>query len=195
VRSLVESMELPPAAVESPSGTSYSAPPKKPISKNTWRIAAALVAVLTIFGIGAGLMFSKQNAALARTNVAITKAREQARADQDAAKAAARAASITGAADAAAAAPKQQASALAKAEADAAAAKAMAGRAQAPKVVVRPTYRPSQVTDLSAGLFCRDLKSMGYSYSEALSYWYWYWYCQPANMDADLNGIPCQTMY
>jgi hypothetical protein len=49
------------------------------------------------------------------------------------------------------------------------------------------------VTQLRRGLFCRDLRRMGYPYGDALKYWnYW---GQPDNMDADLNGIPCETVY
>jgi hypothetical protein len=49
------------------------------------------------------------------------------------------------------------------------------------------------VTSLRSGLYCRDLKRLGYSYGDALRYWrYW---GEPDNMDADLNGIPCETVY
>jgi hypothetical protein len=49
------------------------------------------------------------------------------------------------------------------------------------------------VTSLRGGYYCRDLKRFGYSYGEALRYWrYW---GEPDNMDADLNGIPCETVY
>jgi len=34
---------------------------------------------------------------------------------------------------------------------------------------------------------------MGYNWSEAIAYWnYW---GDPDNMDIDLNGIPCETVY
>lgn len=59
-----------------------------------------------------------------------------------------------------------------------------------------PTYVPpvdDSYLDLPAGLFCRDLYSSGYSYGDALSYWY-YW-GMPSRMDADQNGIPCETVY
>jgi hypothetical protein len=45
----------------------------------------------------------------------------------------------------------------------------------------------------SAGLFCRDLAARGASYAEAVRYW-WY-YGMPDRMDADKNGIPCETVY
>ncbi|MFF0339321.1 excalibur calcium-binding domain-containing protein [Kribbella sp. NPDC004875] len=45
----------------------------------------------------------------------------------------------------------------------------------------------------SAGLYCRDLAARGASYAEAVRYW-WY-YGMPARMDADKNGIPCETVY
>ena len=51
----------------------------------------------------------------------------------------------------------------------------------------------SGVTFWSAGLYCRDLAARGASYSEAVRYW-WY-YGMPDRMDADKNGIPCETVY
>lgn len=59
-----------------------------------------------------------------------------------------------------------------------------------------PVYEPpvdNNYMDLPGGLFCRDLYSSGYSYGDALSYWY-YW-GMPDRMDADKNGIPCETVY
>jgi hypothetical protein len=44
-----------------------------------------------------------------------------------------------------------------------------------------------------AGLFCRDLAARGATYGQAVAYW-WY-YGRPARMDADSNGIPCETVY
>lgn len=49
------------------------------------------------------------------------------------------------------------------------------------------------VGDLEAGLFCRDLYPLGYGYSEAVAYWTKE--DQPDRMDADHNGIPCETVY
>jgi hypothetical protein len=66
-------------------------------------------------------------------------------------------------------------------------------------------YPPSDVSDywgftslpdtsaLPAGLFCRDLYARGYSYADAVSYWYLHG--EPDQMDIDLNGIPCETVY
>ncbi|MGW6197411.1 hypothetical protein ACWF0M_14805 [Kribbella sp. NPDC055110] len=51
----------------------------------------------------------------------------------------------------------------------------------------------SGVVFWSAGLYCRDLAARGASYSEAVRYW-WY-YGMPDRMDADKNGIPCETVY
>jgi len=51
----------------------------------------------------------------------------------------------------------------------------------------------SGVTFWSAGLYCRDLVARGASYGEAVRYW-WY-YGMPGRMDADKNGIPCETVY
>ena len=56
-----------------------------------------------------------------------------------------------------------------------------------------PRYPLPPVYQQSAGLYCRDLKAMGYNWSEAIAYWnYW---GDPDNMDIDLNGIPCETVY
>ena len=49
------------------------------------------------------------------------------------------------------------------------------------------------IEELDAGLFCRDLQPKGYSYAEAVAYWTREG--QPDRMDADLNGIPCETVY
>lgn len=59
-----------------------------------------------------------------------------------------------------------------------------------------PVYVPPTTQtylDLPSGLFCRDLYSRGFSYGDALSYWYSSG--MPAQMDADKNGIPCETVY
>ncbi|MDX6316615.1 MAG: hypothetical protein QOD35_15, partial [Nocardioidaceae bacterium] len=45
----------------------------------------------------------------------------------------------------------------------------------------------------SAGLFCRPLLARGYSYGDAV--YYWYLHNEPDQMDIDLNGIPCETVY
>ena len=52
---------------------------------------------------------------------------------------------------------------------------------------------PGDVRDLPAGLFCRDLDADGYSYSAAVDYWRIHG--QPNQLDEDLNGIPCETVY
>jgi hypothetical protein len=52
---------------------------------------------------------------------------------------------------------------------------------------------PGDVRHLPAGLFCRDLDARGYSYSAAVDYWSAHG--QPDQMDEDLNGIPCETVY
>lgn len=46
---------------------------------------------------------------------------------------------------------------------------------------------------LGAGLSCRDLQSAGYGAVEAVAYWLREG--MPARMDADGNGIPCETVY
>jgi hypothetical protein len=49
------------------------------------------------------------------------------------------------------------------------------------------------VRAMPAGLFCRDLKAEGFGYTAAVTYWRVHG--QPDRMDADLNGIPCETVY
>lgn len=46
---------------------------------------------------------------------------------------------------------------------------------------------------IPSGLYCKDLMARGYSYGEALGYWRAEGY--PSRMDADNNGIPCETVY
>lgn len=63
-----------------------------------------------------------------------------------------------------------------------------------------PTTPPAPVTtivgDVRAqpdGLFCRDLRAKGFSYSAAVDYWRMHG--QPDRLDADKDGIPCETVY
>jgi hypothetical protein len=79
--------------------------------------------------------------------------------------------------------------------------------ASAPAAVATVTVQPSvkgttapappkargDVRSLPANLFCRDLKAKGYSYVAAIDYWRLHG--QPNQMDADRNGIPCETVY
>jgi hypothetical protein len=46
---------------------------------------------------------------------------------------------------------------------------------------------------LESGLFCRDLAAAGFSYGDAVTYWVSEG--SPDRMDADRNGIPCETIY
>ena len=46
---------------------------------------------------------------------------------------------------------------------------------------------------LDQGLLCRDLAALGYDYADAFAYWMRQG--QPQRMDADTNGIPCETVY
>ena len=52
---------------------------------------------------------------------------------------------------------------------------------------------PGGVIALPAGLLCRDLVAQGFPYSAAAGYWDRHG--QPGNMDADKNGVPCETVY
>lgn len=47
--------------------------------------------------------------------------------------------------------------------------------------------------DLPAGLLCRDLAARGLPFATAADYWFSEG--GPARMDADGNGIPCETVY
>ena len=49
------------------------------------------------------------------------------------------------------------------------------------------------VRQAPAGLLCKDLQAQGYSYSASVDYWRVNG--QPDRMDADKNGIPCETVY
>ena len=44
-----------------------------------------------------------------------------------------------------------------------------------------------------AGKLCRDVDAAGYGFAEALAYWVREG--EPARMDADHNGLPCETVY
>lgn len=48
-------------------------------------------------------------------------------------------------------------------------------------------------TQLPSGLLCRDLRSRGYNYAEAVAYWAGEG--RPDRMDEDRNGYPCETVY
>ena len=58
---------------------------------------------------------------------------------------------------------------------------------------VTPTLDTSNVYDLPPGLLCRDLADRGFDVYEAIAY-YLNW-GGPSNMDADGNGVPCETVY
>ena len=60
-------------------------------------------------------------------------------------------------------------------------------------VTVPASVGPRNVLTEPAGLFCRDLKVRGYSYSAAMDYWRSHG--EPNQMDADRNGIPCETVF
>jgi len=65
-----------------------------------------------------------------------------------------------------------------------------------PTTVYAPDYYYGQFSSVGAlpdGLYCRDLKAMGFSFSDAITYWNYRG--QPNRMDLDLNGIPCESVY
>jgi hypothetical protein len=49
------------------------------------------------------------------------------------------------------------------------------------------------VEDLPSGLLCRDVAAAGFEYDRAVEYWLSEG--RPDRMDADRNGIPCETVY
>lgn len=75
---------------------------------------------------------------------------------------------------------------------------AAAPTSTAPAVTVAPTPTtvPAGPVDLRAqpaALFCLDLQMRGYPYAAAVDYWRLHG--QPTQMDADGNGIPCETIF
>lgn len=64
---------------------------------------------------------------------------------------------------------------------------------------IRPTTTTTETPDLApvetlaGGLLCRDLAAIGYPYEAAA--WYWIGEGSPDRMDADGNGVPCETVY
>lgn len=60
-----------------------------------------------------------------------------------------------------------------------------------PETTSTATVSPS--AELEAGLLCRDLKARGYTYADATNYWWSEG--RPDRMDADRNGIPCETVW
>ena len=62
-----------------------------------------------------------------------------------------------------------------------------------PPTTAAPPTPIGDVRTQPAGLFCRDLNGRGFSYSAAVDYWRNNG--QPDRMDADRNGVPCETVY
>lgn len=50
-----------------------------------------------------------------------------------------------------------------------------------------------EITVLPAGLFCRDLAARGRTVTNGVDYWHLHG--APPDMDTDLNGIPCETVW
>ncbi|MFN8103495.1 MAG: excalibur calcium-binding domain-containing protein [Acidimicrobiia bacterium] len=55
------------------------------------------------------------------------------------------------------------------------------------------TVRTGSTLGLPSGLLCKDLHSRGLDYGSAVEYWIAEGF--PDRMDADGNGIPCETVY
>ncbi len=72
-----------------------------------------------------------------------------------------------------------------------------AGSADSEPAAPPPSEPPSAPTPSvlgePSGLFCRDLRDRGYTYSEAVDYWYYHG--QPERMDVGYDGVPCTTVY
>jgi len=49
------------------------------------------------------------------------------------------------------------------------------------------------IDSVESGLFCRDLYGLGYGFRDAVGYWMSEG--RTARMDADRNGVPCETVY
>ena len=56
-----------------------------------------------------------------------------------------------------------------------------------------PSTLPPDVRTLPPGLTCAELAGRSYSYPAAVTYWQMEG--QPARMDVDNNGRPCETVY
>jgi hypothetical protein len=56
-----------------------------------------------------------------------------------------------------------------------------------------PSTQQFNRSGMQSGLFCRDLADMGYGFSTAARYWLAEG--APDRMDADRNGIPCETVF
>lgn len=56
-----------------------------------------------------------------------------------------------------------------------------------------PIPGPGGIANEAPGFLCKDLVGKGYSYPDAVDYWQAQG--QPEAMDADKNGIPCETTY
>lgn len=65
--------------------------------------------------------------------------------------------------------------------------------APSPATTLPETPVIPEVEALAWGLLCRDLATAGWGYFEAIAYWEIEG--RPARMDADENGIPCETVF
>ncbi len=52
---------------------------------------------------------------------------------------------------------------------------------------------PAVLAELGTGLFCRDLEAMGFTFDQAVAYWMREGMTD--RMDADHNGVPCETVF
>jgi hypothetical protein len=65
--------------------------------------------------------------------------------------------------------------------------------ARVPTTTTTTTAAALPPAELSTGLLCADVKAAGHDYREALAYWVREG--RPSRMDADLDGIPCETVF
>lgn len=62
-----------------------------------------------------------------------------------------------------------------------------------PSTSTAPPTTPKTAVALPHGLLCQDLKTRGMTYAQAVAYWHAEG--DPARMDADSNGVPCETVW
>jgi hypothetical protein len=63
----------------------------------------------------------------------------------------------------------------------------------APVITNSAVVALEEVADLPEGQLCRDLQDRGLTAQDAVDYWF-LWQ-QPTAMDADANGVPCETVF
>ena len=181
---------------------------KQSAFKQPWFLALmAVLLIAVVAGVITKTVNENQNAKIGAIQLQQKQDKAKAAAAVAEVKHDAAAAKQKAAAAAAASKTKRDARALAKAQKDAADAKRLAQQAQKtpPKVTVVNPPAPAPVyvnstpdyssnsLGLPSGLLCKDVVAHSFGYSDAVSYWYSEG--SPSRMDADNDGIPCETVY